>query len=264
VTTGKSFELWGIAAVGCPKLGSLNRTVLDSDNLLVASICPTLHIPAAMAYIECPQCGQKALAVATRCPRCSYGFVQHRMTRGERHVVRKHRVPVWIGGGVVVLAVVFLAVRGNEGSGRITVPPVSSGLEQAPPVVAARPDSASTALATTADDTAVSTVVEIDSSDPGPLDTAPLMVATNPRAPDQSRPVSGEFRYAQTWVNVRAGRSGTAEAVRILDPGEQVEVDSLRRGWYRISIDGRPVGYVDRSLLGPVQPSPNDGGSEGQ
>jgi hypothetical protein len=160
-----------------------------------------------------------------------------------------------------VLAIVFLAVRGNEGSGRITVPPVSSGLEQAPPVVAATPDSASTAGANSAGDPAVSAVVEIDSSEAGPLDTAPVVVVSSPTATGLSSPGSGEFRYAQTWVNVRAGRSGTAEAVRILDPGEQVEVDSLRLGWYRISIDGRPVGYVDRSLLGPVQPNPSDGGT---
>ncbi len=221
-----------------------------------------------MAYIECPQCGQKALAVATRCPRCSYGFIQHRLIRGERHREHKHRLPVWLGGGAVVLAIVFLAVRGNEGSGRITVPPVSSGLEQGPADLAVVPDSTSPSLANEADTAAVSTVVEIDSSNPAVLDTAPLVVAALPPssapAADPSTAFSWEFKYAQTWVNVRARRSGTADAVRILDPGERVGVDSLRLGWYRISIDGRPLGYVDRSLLGPAPPQPSVGGSEGR
>lgn len=218
-----------------------------------------------MAYIECPQCGQKALAVATRCPRCSYGFVQQRLTRGERYVEKKHRMPVWVGGGVVVLAVVFLAVRGNEGTGRITVPPVSSGLEEAPAVQASAPDSDVADSVIEAGNPAVSAVVEIDSITPPALDTAPLVVATpSLQVPTPAVATSDEVRFAQTWVNVRSGRSGTAEAVRILDPGERVEVDSLRLGWFRISIEGHPLGYVDRSLLGPVPPSPSDGEREGE
>ena len=212
-----------------------------------------------MAYIECPQCGQRALAVATRCPRCGYGFVQHRLTRGERRIVRKHNLPMWIGGGVVILAIVFLAVRGNEGTGRITVPPVSSGLERSPDTgetVTAESDSVQ---ANEADSAVVSAVVEIDSTTPPALDTAPQVVATPPR--EIVPLVPADYRYAQTWVNVRAGRSGTADAVRILDPGERVEVDSLRLGWYRILIDGRPLGYVDRSLLGPEPPNPTADGS---
>ena len=165
---------------------------------------------------------------------------------------------------MVVLAIVFLAVSGNEGSGRITVPPVSSGLEQGPAGAALVPDSAVASSGNEADTTAISTLVEIDSSNPGALDTAPLLVAAPPPAPvgaaNPSTAVAGEFKYSQTWVNVRAERSGTAEAVRILDPGERVGVDSLRLGWYRISIDGRPLGYVDRSLLGPVPPNHGDGG----
>jgi len=63
-----------------------------------------------------------------------------------------------------------------------------------------------------------------------------------------------EPRWARTWVNVRAGRSGSSEAVRILDPGELVGVDSLGRGWYRVLVDGVPVGFVDRSFLAPAPP----------
>ena len=38
------------------------------------------------------------------------------------------------------------------------------------------------------------------------------------------------------------------------EPGELVGVDSLGRGWYRVLVDGVPVGFVDRSSLAPAPP----------
>ncbi len=62
-------------------------------------------------------------------------------------------------------------------------------------------------------------------------------------------------RYARTWVNLREGRSGIAATVRTLRPGERVLVDSLADGWYRVIVDGRTEGYVDRSYVDEVAPT---------
>ena len=61
-------------------------------------------------------------------------------------------------------------------------------------------------------------------------------------------------RVARTWVNVRGRRGRSTPTVRVLDPGDAVQVDSLHRGWYRVLIDGRAAGYVHRSNLDPVSP----------
>jgi hypothetical protein len=61
-------------------------------------------------------------------------------------------------------------------------------------------------------------------------------------------------RYATDWVNVRSGRNPTAPRVLVLNRGQAVLVDSLKQGWYRVLLDGRPVGYVYRSFLGATPP----------
>jgi hypothetical protein len=81
----------------------------------------------------------------------------------------------------------------------------------------------------------------------------PHSVATAPVAPAPEAPLAK--RVARTWVNVRGGRGRAAPTVRILNPGEAVQVDSLIRGWYRVLIDGRAAGYAHRSNLDPVPPA---------
>jgi hypothetical protein len=75
-------------------------------------------------------------------------------------------------------------------------------------------------------------------------------------APDSTPTPAGAGirRYAQTWVNVRSDRTRSAPAVGILNPGDAVTVDSLVRGWYRVSVDGRTLGYVHRSALDVSRP----------
>jgi hypothetical protein len=41
----------------------------------------------------------------------------------------------------------------------------------------------------------------------------------------------------------------------VLNPGEAVLVDSLRRGWYRVVVEGRTAGYVHRDNLVVVPPA---------
>lgn len=62
-------------------------------------------------------------------------------------------------------------------------------------------------------------------------------------------------RFARTWVNIRDGRSGGAATVRTIRPGERVLVDSLADGWYRVVVDGRTEGYVDRSYVDEAPPA---------
>ncbi|MEE8267389.1 MAG: hypothetical protein V3R97_00610 [Gemmatimonadales bacterium] len=226
-----------------------------------------------MAYINCPQCGQSALSVATRCPRCGFGFTQHRLRHGHHPRPARNKIPLWVGGGLVVLAVVFLLSEGGGGNGAVTVPPIAGGLDEQPAEVVVQIDTGGEGVV---DDVmaqpppdAAATPAMADSA--GRLDTVPPIRAA---APGESRPRpdpvvvtivppsaeadAAEFpeepRWAKTWVNVRAGRSGSSEPVRILNPGELVGVDSLGLGWYRVLIDGVPVGFVDRSFLAPAPP----------
>lgn len=73
-------------------------------------------------------------------------------------------------------------------------------------------------------------------------------------APISAPSASGIRRYAQTWVNVRGARTRSARTVGMLNPGDAVTVDSLVRGWYRVMVDGRTLGYVHRSTLDVSRP----------
>jgi hypothetical protein len=72
--------------------------------------------------------------------------------------------------------------------------------------------------------------------------------------PQPAPPATTIRRYAQTWVNVRDARRRASASMRVLNPGEAVQVDSLQVGWYRVVVDGRPGGYVHRSNLGTAPP----------
>jgi hypothetical protein len=73
--------------------------------------------------------------------------------------------------------------------------------------------------------------------------------------PTPSAPTGEQLqRYATTWVNVRDRRSPDAVPVRVLNPGEAMLVDSLAGGWYRVVIDGQPIGYAYTSNLSEEAP----------
>jgi ribosomal protein L37E len=131
-----------------------------------------------MTYMECPQCGRKALSVATRCPHCGVAFPSQPFRAASGHRLDWLR-PVLAVGGVLVLGAVLLAV---------VVPRLGS----------------------------------------------------KPAAPARMTP------------SVDTTPALAAPAVRVLNPGDAVQVDSLSRGWYRVLIDGRAAGYVHRSNLDPV------------
>jgi hypothetical protein len=87
---------------------------------------------------------------------------------------------------------------------------------------------------------------ETSTAPPAPeLDTA--MAAASPAA--------AERRFARTWTNVRNRRSAAADVVSVLLPGDTVFADSLDRGWWRVTFEGRVIGYVFRSTLETDPPS---------
>ena len=185
-----------------------------------------------MAYIECPKCRQRALSVATRCPHCGHSFptefIQHPVSEPQ---LPKLRPGLVIAGALAAVAVVVVIVQHRAGSKTVTIPPEAALVDSAPSIPAQPPPDTPAPVG----DTSVA--------------TAPLpSVVPPPLAPQLQR-------YTTTWVNVRGGRSRAAPAVRVLRPGQAVLVDSLRRGWYRVLVNGRTLGYVHRLNLGTVAPA---------
>jgi SH3 domain-containing protein len=180
-------------------------------------------------YTECPQCGRKALSVATRCPHCGVAFPSRPLALSAPGSRLDRLRPVLVVAGVLVLGAVLLA---------LIVPRLGS--KAATPTLAKPPG----AMAT---DSAVK-----GAASDGIAPVQPPAVSSASVTPTAPKPLPK--RFARTWVNVRGGRDRATPAVRVLNPGDSVQVDSLSRGWYRVLIDGHPAGYVHRSNLDPVSP----------
>ena len=191
-------------------------------------------------YMECPQCGRKALSVATRCPHCGVAFPSSPLQRSAPGYRIDRLRPVLAVGGVLVLGAVLLAVM---------VPRLGS--KATPPARPASPDEMSPTLTTPPG--AVAT--DSTAGDAASHSLAPVQLpAVSPASVTPAAPSLLARRFARTWVNVRGWRSRATPTVRVLNPGDPVQVDSLSRGWYRVLIDGRAAGYVHRSTLDPVSP----------
>lgn len=175
------------------------------------------------AYVECPQCGKRALSVATRCPHCGFHFPARPLHR-TADAAPLGRPRTTLAVALAVAAIVIVALIARHG------PPEMAGSRVAP----ATRDSATDA--------------SVAPPAPGPVtDTVaapPVPAAGGPNL----------RRYARTWVNVRGARARSAQAVAILNPGDAVVADSLVGGWYRVLVDGRALGYVHRSTLGATRP----------
>ena len=186
-----------------------------------------------MSYIECPECGHKALSAATRCPRCGHAFPARPLQRADAGR-RRDWPSALLAATIVIGAIVVVAT-----------------------------------LRRPADRQPGARVSAIPAGLPGPArssgsDTARVPPRGPALAPDDTgmaAPLVGRAgglvtRYARTWANVRDGRARETISVGVLSPGEQVLVDSLRSGWYRVLADGQTLGYVHRSNLEAVPPSP--------
>lgn len=222
-----------------------------------------------MAYINCPECGQKALSVATRCPRCATAF--------ERQVIpvpSQRRFPLGLlAAGVGVTLLVAISSRLNLGvntpapdlTAGLTPPPRPAPSQPTPPQPAPRLIAESV---TTPPATPVTTAHDIA---PAPADTArhetPMPSPTQSPAPalveavrrdappvEPAGSASTARRYASTWLNVRAQRSSKAAIVRVLRPGELVLVGTQQEGWYPVIDAAQTAGFVDRRLLDTSPP----------
>jgi hypothetical protein len=69
---------------------------------------------------------------------------------------------------------------------------------------------------------------------------------------------AGQRRFARTWTRVRSRRSVAGDVAGVLLPGDTVIVDSLNRGWWRVTFEGKVMGYAYHSALvtdpPPVRP----------
>ena len=181
------------------------------------------------AYLECPQCGKRALSVATRCPHCGFNFPPRPLHRpAEVPPVGRPWTAITVGGAVAAIVLIALLARRT-------------------------PNQSTQARGASPAHDSVSAV------EPPPTPTPPPTHDTNPPPPTPAVPspatsTSGIRRYAHTWVNVRSERNRSAPPVAVLNPGDSVLVDSLVRGWYRVLVDGRTVGYASRSLLEATPP----------
>jgi hypothetical protein len=204
-----------------------------------------------MSNHVCPNCGQKVLPVATRCPRCGLPIEsQFILYRAPAPKAGRVRLALFIIGAVVVVALAGRFEKEHPAPPPIQLPAVV--VESTPPGPVVPPvdsqrtatDSALPAPVTSAPAPAESLTRTLDSTPAA----VPAAAATMP--PAEAVPPKGTVRrYAATWINVRSGRGNSATVIRILRPGDPVLVDSLVRGWYRVIASGEAVGYLDRRFL---------------
>jgi len=170
----------------------------------------------APPYRECPACGKRALSIATRCPQCG----EELPTQPIRWEVSRDRP----------------ALRPRSGM-RLSVPALIAALLVVAGLAAlALRGGERTAPAPKAD------------AVPAALETA--RAAASPAMPDSAPGAGAVTRYARTWTNVHDRRSPRADVVAVLLPGDTVLADSLARGWWRVALEGRVIGYVyERTLV---------------
>lgn len=189
-----------------------------------------------MPYVNCPNCGQKALGVATRCPQCGLPFESQFSQNLELAPKPRRSLLGFLVAGVVIAALIIQEVwRRLPAAPSTPLPPVAvdtSPLPLAQPKPRPEPQAPP----------------QGQSAAPAPARVSPPAPAPVPVTPPVNVQ-SAEERYANDWVNVRAERSSKAPVVQILRPGAMVLVDTLVQGWYRVVADQQVVGYVDSHFL---------------
>ncbi len=167
------------------------------------------------AYKECPACGKRALSIATRCPGCGHELLAEPVRREEtRGTPRIGPLPAIALGLLATVGLVTMVLRWNS----------------------VRDPEGSVTAALRAEDTAG-------------VDTA--LAAAAPAMPDSTPSAEAVSRYARTWTKVHDRRSPKADVVAVILPGDTVLADSLRGGWWRVTLEGRVLGYVyARTLTG--------------
>lgn len=224
-----------------------------------------------MSYTVCPNCGQNALPVATRCPKCGVAFESQFI----RHAPpQPRRAPV----GLILAGAILTILAGNAlwqkfGAAPATTPIVrkpapAPAPAPAPTLAQATPRPESLAAARETVVTAPATPAPTPRASNPPVAPPPVAhaPAPSPAAPAVTTPVQiatvatmaaargARTLYSSTWLNLRAERRNSAPVLRVLKPGEVVRVDSLSQGWYRVVSTADQPGWVDRRLLDTLPP----------
>ena len=202
-----------------------------------------------MAYVVCPSCHQNALPVATRCPRCGLAFEGQRFPSSGKTPRRSWPALGLLSAGVVVSVLAANTLMRRLDQAPSPAPPAKAIVPAARVELPPRPPALSSVATAPIADTVVipiSAAVTEPQPTPPPVTAEPAVPGVAPADPSVAQRL-----YASTWTNVRAARSNAAQVLRILRPGEGVQVDLLEQGWYRIRTAAQPLGYVDRRLLDP-------------
>jgi hypothetical protein len=168
------------------------------------------------SYKQCNGCGKRALSIATRCPGCGRELTAPATREGRpARNLGRFRSP-GVAAAVLAAAAVLLVAKFNQSSG---IPK-----ERRSPVAA---------------DSIASSQLGYATAPTNRLDTAGVAAPAD----------SAELLVTRTWTNVRKSRSGVADLEAVLLPGDTVLADSLVRGWYRVALEGKVLGYTHRSTL---------------
>ncbi len=204
-----------------------------------------------MALLKCPNCNQTVLSAACSCPRCGTVFNWERDRYPGDKPIRWWPIVL---GMAAVGALAFGVSRVAEQGPSADLPPMTMGTEVTPlPVVS--PDTTSLVAAPPAPRPADSV------RPPARSPTAPVSAAQPPQSrraglPEARRSTVAQTRWTSTWVNVRERPSNQSAVIRVLNPGERVEVESPNRSWSLVYLGGRPVGYLSVALLVNEPPGP--------
>ena len=235
-----------------------------------------------MVMIRCPNCGQRALDIATTCPQCHSILIQNPLEthnwgalrecgRCHKHIERGAAVCPYCGHRVraarvaarTVAAVAGLAVLVAAGvaawrSGVVESLRGALGADRPAPEAAAPVIDPAPVLLPPA---GAAEVVVAPITAAGPADSVATPEPTPPRATATAAavptPASGLVtRWTGEWANVRSARDTTSEVVRVLAPNVAIEVGDRRQGWWALYLGGAFVGYIANSVLrtDPAQP----------
>lgn len=219
-----------------------------------------------MPYVNCPNCGQKALTVASRCPQCGLPFENQFSQHQESGAGAPRSKRALFIAGAAVAILVMEAVLGGRGTAPPTKLP-STAVEQTAPRKPAppqkRPAPAADSVRAVATPPAhpqaapappvrqeVVPPAPASESPPAPAAAPAPVASTAPAAPPGARRL-----YANIWVNVRSQRSNASAVIQILRPGQAALVDTLIEGWYRVVGGDKGVGYVDKHFLQASPPA---------
>lgn len=215
-----------------------------------------------MTLIKCPSCQHTVSSVASTCPQCGYLLTQPRFQQGHEgsltecrkcgHKVlskvrvcpycglsapgRRPRVAALIAIGVIASIVAVLAMQERIVPGQLFLARPADTPGASPEQSVPNPPAGSVAAAAVPPNTvAVAPAAE----GLGAADSSADSVASVPT----------QTRWAADWANIREARSLDALVVRVVRPGEPLQVAKRVGGWWEVYRDGRFVGYVAGDLL---------------